>query len=113
MGKRKEGQSYLDVSRKSYDTSDRPMPNLTFPANSLDTRASAEACSCIFPSPSPSIPPSSQMRLLSPCSSLSTSPCPSSIHSSSSKLLYTLSPFPSASYLHLLPLHHPYHHHLW
>lgn len=104
MGKRKEGQSYRDVSRKSCvllyhgpnllhanlftedDTSDRPMPNLTSPVTSLDTGASAEACSCISPFPSPSIPPSSQMRLLSPCSSLSTSPCPSPIHSSSSKV---------------------------
>ncbi|KAE8542865.1 hypothetical protein D1P53_000928 [Cryptococcus gattii VGV] len=85
MGKRKEGQSYRDVSRKSYDTSDRPMPNLISPATSLKTGASAEAYSCISPSPSPSIPPS-QMRLLSPCPSLSTSPCPSSIHSSSSKV---------------------------
>ncbi|KIR59087.1 hypothetical protein I314_05071 [Cryptococcus bacillisporus CA1873] len=84
MGKMKEGQSYRDVSRKSYDTSDRPMPNLTSPATSLKTGASAEACSCISPSPSPSIPPS-PMRLFSPCSSLSTPPCPSSIHSSSSK----------------------------
>ncbi|KGB79028.2 hypothetical protein CNBG_4866 [Cryptococcus deuterogattii R265] len=102
MGKRKEGRSYRDVSRKSCvllyhspnlrhanlftedDTSNRPIPNLASPATSLDTGASAEACSCISPSPSPSIPPS-QMRLLSPCSSLSTSPCPSSIHSSSSK----------------------------
>ncbi|WVO24474.1 uncharacterized protein IAS62_005842 [Cryptococcus decagattii] len=103
MGKRKEGQSYRDVSRKSCvllyhalnlrhanlftedGTSDRPMPGLTSPVTSLKTGASAEACSCISPSPSPSIPPSSQMKLLFPCSSLSTSPCPSSIHSSSSK----------------------------
>lgn len=74
MGKRKEGQSYRDFSRKSCvllyhspnlrhanlftedDTSDRPMPNLTSPATSLKTGASAEACSCISPSRSPSIP---------------------------------------------------------